>query len=267
MRLDDRGPWKDLLGVFSPTVAELPPRGPAPTATPPPPPGPPELEVTRGSVPYRAGARDGCTGSALRSTYLEIGVRGGASLRLAAGDAVAVDPAPHLRRPRPGVRLFTTTSDHFFEDEATDALAAGVDLAFIDGLHLFENVLRDFMHVERYASPSTVVLVDDVLPAHPVQGRRERETAVWRGDVWKITDVLRRHRPDLTLTLLDSSPSGMLLVTGLDPDDRVLWDLYNRLVRDLVGGRQRTVPARVLERRGAVHPDEQALRALLPTGA
>ena len=41
-----------------------------------------------------------------------------------------------------------------------------MDLAFIDGLHLFEFSLRDFMNVEKLAHPGSVVVFDDAAAQH-----------------------------------------------------------------------------------------------------
>ena len=45
----------------------------------------------------------------------------------------------------------------------TDRRAA-VRLAFIDGMHLFEFALRDFINTERHCSPKAVIVFDDILP-------------------------------------------------------------------------------------------------------
>jgi hypothetical protein len=100
--------------------------------------------------------------------------------------------------------------------------------------------------------PETIIGVDDVLPNHPAQAERDRRTRVWTGDVWKLIPVLRRYRPDLVLAILDTSPSGCLLVGGLDPANRVLWDVYNPLLREAQGWE--APPEEVLERRGAISP-------------
>ncbi|MEO6216860.1 MAG: methyltransferase domain-containing protein [Sphingomonas sp.] len=232
---DERGPWKDLVGVFSR-------RGPPPAATPLVEPvavdpasivpGDESEERTQGHMEYIHVLNDLHQILAPRS-YLEIGVRFGRSLALATGPAIGVDPAPEIRVDLPAsTRIFTQTSDDFFAEHATAALAEPVDFAFIDGLHLFEAALRDFMNIERIAAPEAIVAIDDVLPNHPAQAERQRRTRVWTGDVWRLAPVLRRWRPDLALVLLDTSPSGLLLVTSLDPSNRVLWENYNPIVRE-----------------------------------
>ena len=153
-------------------------------------------------------------------TYLEIGVHQGDSLALTLPStmAVGVDPAADIQVPLPeGARVVAATSDEFFH--AWDSPFAGlpVDLAFVDGLHLFEQTLRDVLNVERYATPGTVVLVHDCLPIDAVTSSRERTTVVWSGDVWKVVPCLRRYRPDLAIATVDVPPTGMAVITNLDP--------------------------------------------------
>lgn len=158
--------------------------------------GRPYLEVL-GSV--HAALRPRC--------YLEIGVRHGHSLALAADEAIGVDPAPRLTVALSArTTIFQETSDQFFRDRAKTTLAGGVDLAFIDGMHLFEYALRDFMNIEQHAHPAAVIVFDNIFPNHPLQAARERQTNVWTGDVWKIAACLRKYRPDLLLLQLSSAP-------------------------------------------------------------
>ena len=126
-------------------------------------------------------------------TYLEIGVALGRSLALSRREtcAIGVDPDTADRRkqlflsPENYPVLFKTTSDTFFaQADLHDLLKAGsLDMAFLDGLHLFEQVLRDFMHVEKYSSPQTMVFIHDGLPINRLVAERERKTAFWVGDV------------------------------------------------------------------------------------
>ena len=81
---------------------------------------------------------------------------------------------------------------------------------------LAENVYRDFMNLEQFMDPAGVIVIDDVLPNHPLQAARIRQTRAWTGDVWRFAEVLAEMRPDLRLTWLDSFPTGLLLVQGLD---------------------------------------------------
>lgn len=262
--LDERGPWRDLVGVFqkggavSPRTAPLP--QPAflpwisdtPSAI---------AEKTQGSRPYLDVLAD-IHDLMQPDFYLEIGVRKGNSLAIASCQSIAIDPAPDLKNVADAVELYECTSDDFFFFHAESAISEKVDLAFIDGMHHVEFVLRDFMNLERYMGRGGVIVIDDVLPNHPSQASRKRETNVWCGDVWRIIETLTKWRPDLQLTLLDTSPTGMLIVRNLDPKNRTLWDKYNPVVRQLLSDAP-DPPKSLLSRSEIASPDrEHICRAL-----
>ena len=49
--------------------------------------------------------------------------------------------------------IYELTSDEFFARyDLSELLGGPVELAFIDGLHLFEQVLRDFVNLERHSA-------------------------------------------------------------------------------------------------------------------
>lgn len=170
------------------------------------------------------------------AVYLEIGVHEGHSLAFvdARTRAVGVDPEPKVADPPPNATVIAATSDDFFaRPDVDDVLGGPVDLAFVDGLHLHEQTLRDVANVERHASPDGVILVHDCLPIDAVTSARDRTTVVWSGDVWKVVVALRRHRPDLTVTTVDVEPTGLAVVSGLDPDNTVLHEHHDEIVAEL----------------------------------
>ena len=184
--------------------------------------------------------------------YLEIGVRFGKSLALAQAPSVGIDPAYELRTAvRDDASLFRETSDDYFArpDPLAPLGGAPPALAFIDGMHLAEYALRDFINVERNAHWTTVVVFDDILPRRAVEAARERRTRVWTGDVYKLAGILRRHRPDLLCLEVDVAPTGVMVVLGLDPDSRVLSERYDRIVERAAVPDPQKVPRRLAERR------------------
>ena len=166
--------------------------------------------------------------------YLEIGIRVGNSLSPAKANSIAVDPAPEISQELADKHhLYIKSSDDFFEFDADAAIEGrGIDLAFIDGMHLFEFALRNFINVEKRSTPSTVVVIDDVNPNHEIQSHRERHSQVWTGDVWKLAKCLEKYRKDLQLTYLNTFPTGLLLITGLKPRNNLLTERYNPIVRE-----------------------------------
>lgn len=176
--------------------------------------------------------------------YLEIGVGRANSLKLSKAEkSYGIDPSPRLRSVIPQ-KVFKKSSDQFFKEEV---LETTIDLAFIDGLHLIENVLKDFLNIEKHCNDKSVVLLDDVAPAHEIQGQRIKQSIKWAGDVWKIVPILEKYRPDLKLRLLDVNPTGMLMVTNLDPTNTVLADNYDKIVKEF---KEKTMPNEILLREG-----------------
>ncbi len=188
-------------------------------------------------------------------TYLEVGVRDGRSLALSRARSVGVDPAFAIDVELDGdLALARTTSDEYFARPDPLALTGGrqFDLVFLDGLHLFEVVLRDFRHAERLSTPWSVIIVNGVLPRKPSQARRSPVSSNWTGDVYKLTGVLRQRRPGLTVLAVDTEPAGLLVVLGLDPSDTTLADEYAEIVESEVSATG--IPAEVLTRETALAP-------------
>jgi hypothetical protein len=172
-------------------------------------------------------------------TYLEIGVAAGATLALAATAeaAVGVDPvdAPLEHALPPGARIVRETSDDFFASRTpaevfgTDA----VDLVFIDGLHVFEQALRDFFNAEAWCTAKSTIVLHDCVPIARATAARERCTRFWVGDTWKVAWALARARPELRLRTILTPPSGLVVVRRLDPRARPSPDVLARVIEEL----------------------------------
>ncbi len=191
-------------------------------------------------------------------SYLEIGIRTGRSLALSRTRTIAVDPAFKIKSEiHCDLQVVKATSDDFFARH--DGLAhfpdGRIDLAFVDGLHLFEFALRDLTNIERDADWTSVIVFDDVLPRSVEEASRDRGgMAAWAGDVFKLIEVLTRYRPDLLSLALDTEPTGVLLVLGADHQNRVLADHYDEIVAEYVRPDPQRVPDAVLRREMAIDP-------------
>lgn len=173
-------------------------------------------------------------------SYVEIGLGHGRSLALAGLEtrAIGIDPYQgywdrlHYVSPHTPGGLFPLASDDFFSKcDLREILGHNsFDLAFIDGLHLFEQVLRDFINLERYARKDSVILIHDCLPIAPIVAERERVTGFWTGDVWRIIPCLKTFRPDLRIANIPTRPSGLGVVTNLDATSTILSDNYDTIV-------------------------------------
>ena len=190
-------------------------------------------------------------------TYLEIGVNQGASLSLSRAKSIGIDPEFIVRQPlRCDLDLVKAKSDEFFT--RPDALAhfdgVPVDLAFIDGMHLSEFAVRDFINVERHLAPAGVTVFDDVLPRNVLEAARIRRTGAWAGDVYKAVEIIARNRPDLVVVLINTWPTGTAIVVGGDASSDVLQEAYSAEVSYLEALDPQSPPQEYMSRSVAVDP-------------
>lgn len=115
-------------------------------------------------------------------TYLEIGINDPTkNFDLVKVDhKVGVDPFPKLPRQN----VFRMTSDDFFKDYGG---GYRFDLVFIDGLHHYDQVKRDFFNALARLSPSGYIVIHDTNPqlesyTHVPRDKKGR----WTGDVYRF---------------------------------------------------------------------------------
>jgi len=170
---------------------------------------------------------------------IEIGVFTGDSLSLFEQPtlAIGVDPEPRVTSTlKAETHIFPETSDEFFARRRAEKLLSGrpLSVAFIDGLHLYEQALRDFIGLEALCGTRSVVLLHDTIPLDEPTQSRVMKTSFFTGDVWKLLPCLKHYRPDLDIFTIATAPSGLTVVTGLDPTSRVLADAYEEAVARFV---------------------------------
>ena len=169
--------------------------------------------------------------------YLEIGCRTGRTFAPVRSKTVAVDPfflaETNIIGAKPALHLFQTTSDAFFASEFLPKLGITLSFSFLDGMHLFEYLLRDFINTEAHSAATSVIAMHDCIPSNTPMTTRDLNNlpkGSWTGDVWKLIPILQQFRPDLTITALDCKPTGVVLVSGLDPANRVLSQNYDAIL-------------------------------------
>lgn len=181
-------------------------------------------------------------------TYLEIGVsRGHAFLSVTCPRKIGVDPKNILGRrdvewgleakkvyckiksvmgwERP--QFFEMTSDEFFEKHASQEFAIDkIDVVLIDGLHTYDQALRDVQNSLKYLADGGVIVMHDCNPTTPamaVPALSIEEAAamkvegwdwLWCGDTWKTIVHLRSLCRDLDVAVLDCDMGVGFVVKG-----------------------------------------------------
>lgn len=204
--------------------------------------------------------------------YVEIGVFQGVTLALANPETkvVGVDPNPKIAVPLSAdTQVWPMTSDAFFADpESSAALAAlgTLDLAFIDGFHSFDQALKDFINLEARMRPDGVILIHDCYPMDAACAERTANPTarLWAGDVWKAILCLKAYRPDLQVRTLPLRPTGLAVVTGLNPNSTVLRDSFDEIVARFAPLPFAYIDGRQEEALNVVPADWDMLAARLP---
>lgn len=163
--------------------------------------------------------------------YIEIGVNRGKCLFNIKGakNRFAVDPFFNFSvwKKIRGIILnfdnlrntfFEVTSDVFFKNNKSLLEANKTQLAFIDGLHTYEQALADTLNVLQNATDDVIIVLHDCNPldalaAYPAlsidHARADLKDHkdwknIWNGDVWKTIVDIRQNHPYLTAFVLNT---------------------------------------------------------------
>ena len=124
--------------------------------------------------------------------YLEIGCDKNQSFsKIKITNSVCVDPVS-------GVTI-RSSSDHFFSSNEKR-----FDVIFIDGLHHYEQVLKDINNSLKILNDDGFILVHDTLPRSLAHQAVPRYRGSWQGDVWKsIVELRTKENIDIITCKID----------------------------------------------------------------
>ncbi len=132
-------------------------------------------------------------------SYLEIGCQSDVNFsKIKAKNKIGVDPQSG--------GTHRMTSDAFFSINKKK-----FDIIFIDGLHIYEQVLKDINNSLYWLEKNGVILVHDCLPSKIWHQTIPQTHSSWNGDVWKSI-VNSRTRQDIdTYTIKCDQGLGLIL--------------------------------------------------------
>ena len=161
--------------------------------------------------------------------YLEIGLgNGGTFDNVNAPEKVGVDPQPWNPAVRDLEGVHLLTSDEYFSRHRT--ASDKFDLILLDGVHTAEQTYRDFVNSLCHAHPTTVWLIDDVMPSdvfsaipNHAEAIRLRRAAIggtdstWHGDVYKVIWMIKTFHGNMTLrTFRHGQPQALVYSSGAE---------------------------------------------------
>jgi len=170
---------------------------------------------------------------------LEIGVKyGGNFFPIKARQKIAVDP--HFEFPRKErvkwtlnnpynilAKYYTISSERYFTNTKN---ASPPDVVFIDGLHTYQQTLRDVNNSLNNLNENGVIIIHDCNPPHETAAYPADSfdhaaslnlsgwTGEWCGDVWKTILHMRSSRKDLRIFVLNCD-YGLGIITRGEADN------------------------------------------------
>ena len=129
--------------------------------------------------------------------YLEIGCNQDEVFNKIDIDKIGVDPISGGN--------FRGTSDEFFLKNTFK-----FDCIFIDGLHVYEQAIKDILNSIKFLNKNGVIILHDCLPKSIEHQRVPMSRYNWNGDVWKAIVEVRTWNNFDTFTILADEGLGII---------------------------------------------------------
>lgn len=144
-------------------------------------------------------------------SYLEIGTQrpDGNFNKIKADYKFCIEPFP---APSDMEKIdFIGTSDEYFESVSPDTK---FDIIFIDGLHHYDQVLKDIENSFNHLSDNGTIVCHDCLPYTEKMQERDDHGGEWTGDVWKAIAILRTETIDNDIKVVNTDYGCGILRKG-----------------------------------------------------
>ena len=170
--------------------------------------------------------------------YLEIGVCQGKTFdKVPATRKVAVDPAFRFdheakQQAHPEASYHPVPSDEYFGDHPGDEF----DVIYLDGLHVYDQTLRDLLNALERLQPQGVIVIDDTRPPTAIAAMRDHHESYrertrlgvtskeWMGDVFKVVFFIQAFCPYLRYATIANN-HGQTVVWRHARDEAPAFDL------------------------------------------
>ena len=169
-------------------------------------------------------------------SYLEIGVDYGQTFgALSATYKTAVDPDFKFTPPdnTANVEFYRATSDEYFASFCP--VGKYFDVVYVDGLHIFEQVLRDLLNAALRLTRGGVIIIDDILPAsyqsamplinEAFQVRDQlaldhpslKNDNTWMGDVYKLAFFIETFMQQFSYATVQENHGQLIVWSSVRP--------------------------------------------------
>jgi predicted O-methyltransferase YrrM len=160
-------------------------------------------------------------------SYLEIGCdKDKIWKRIDCENKIGVDPVR-------GGNCRMTSDDFFIQNNQK------FDVVFIDGLHYYDQVSKDFNNSLKFLNDNGIIILHDMLPLTPEEAVTpipEPLPRSWLGDVWRLAfDLMSRSDITFKLVLIDNG-CGIVFKTPQPPkklDIENNWNFYKENWQEL----------------------------------
>ena len=177
--------------------------------------------------------------------YLEIGTQFGYTLEAVKfSNRIGIDPNPRhrIKNLPSGMKSLKITSDDFFDREKDISF----DFIYIDGLHVFKQVYKDFINSANHLSQGGQILLDDVIPIDSFSADVNQTRAVyernirgnnsksWQGDCFKLLHLIAKEMPFIEIKTIIYPGNAQALLSFIDTNRKLefnnhFYERYNNL--------------------------------------
>lgn len=133
---------------------------------------------------------------------------------------------------------YKMTSDVFFKQLSKEKI---YDIIFIDGLHLYKQILKDVKNSLKHINKKGIIVLHDCNPKNEKrQLEIKKKWGPWNGSTWKTIVILRMTKPKLFITTINADQGLGIIKKGhqklfkYTPENELTYDFLVKNRKELL---------------------------------